>query len=334
MPNVLSFRTCSKTMPIPTYSYRKSLDHELQKGYCLNPRCRQSVDPEFLWECPHCHMPLLIGDRYRPLRLLRHNQGQYATDLVEVEDWTNGGPPQVMKVLSHRCSLTQASLAQEAVNLMWLDHPHIPKVQADGYFVVKVPYATMPLYCLVMESKAGEPLDQWLALHRPSLSQVLQWLFQLLDLLRHVHAVGLVHGDLKPANLLLQPGGQLALLDFGASVRMERQQLGHTSSFGYAAPEQVQGAALGAATDVFALGRTLVHLLTGQHPLDLLDDTGREVVWRSHAPIISPALADWVDQLMASEPSDRPDLSHPSMGLVFTMIERLAPHWELVLAGT
>ncbi len=257
-------------------------------------------------------MPLLIGDRYRPLHLLRHNQGQYATDLLEVEDWVNGGPTQVMKVLSHRCSLTQASLAQEAVHLMWLDHHHIPKVQADGYFVAKVPYSAVPLCCLVMEPKAGQPLDQWLALHRPSVDQVLQWLSQLLDLIRHVHAVGLVHGDLKPANLLLQPGGQLALLDFGASVRIGRQQLGRTSSFGYAAPEQVCGEALGGATDAFALGRTVVHMLTGQHPLDLLDDTGQDVVWRSHAPTIWPALAAWVDQLMAPDPGDRPDLATPN----------------------
>jgi serine/threonine protein kinase len=84
-----------------------------------------------------------------------------------------------------------------------------------------------------------------------------------------------------------------------------RQGVTAIVSSGYTAPEQINGEAV-AQSDFFALGRTFVFLLTGQHPLSMYDAQNDVLNWRSHTSGISPALLNLIDQLMARRRGDRP----------------------------
>lgn len=126
---------------------------------------------------------------------------------------------------------------------------------------------------LVMELVEGVPLDHLLAARggRLGIEEALSLTRQAGEALTVVHSAGLLHRDVKPANLIRRPDGSVVLVDFGSA----REFLPHfrqtgtvVISHGYAPPEQyVQGAQLGYFTDVYGLAATLYCLLTGEAPL-------------------------------------------------------------------
>lgn len=99
-----------------------------------------------------------------------------------------------------------------------------------------------------------------------------RWMLALCDVLAYLHSQSpaIVYRDLKPSNIMLQPDGSLKLLDFG--IARENVDAGasstHVGSYGYAAPEQMGHGAVDARTDIFGLGMTFHHLLTGKSPYD------------------------------------------------------------------
>ena len=154
----------------------------------------------------------------------------------------------------------------EARMVARLSHPNIVQVQDFGQDV-----ASGTLY-LVLEYLAGAPLSEV-----ASPSSVLLWpealriAERVADALHHAHSFGIVHRDVKPANLMLLPGGEPKLLDFGVAKMAEAP--GHGSLAGqvigtplYMSPEQALGAPVDARSDVFALGAVLYFLLTGRPP--------------------------------------------------------------------
>lgn len=112
---------------------------------------------------------------------------------------------------------------------------------------------------------------------------------------------------------MLRATGELTLIDFGTARQVTatvvNQQGGVTmiSSAGYTPLEQINHQAV-PQSDFFALGRTFIYLLTGKQPLDsaIYDVQNDELVWRTHAPHISPLLADLLDEMMAHKPKQRP----------------------------
>lgn len=208
-------------------------------------------------------------------------------------------------------------IQQEQEVLSQLDDPGIPRVEPDGYFTWP-PENPEPLHCLVMEKIDGCNLDQWLISqnNQPITSeQALTWLKQLVKILEKVHRQDFFHRDIKPSNIMLKPNGQLVLIDFGAVREVTDTYLGRIGSgrevttigtSGYAPIEQMEGKAV-PQSDFFALGRTFVHLLTGEHPIDLQQDpqTG-QLIWRDYAPQVPQNLAELIEDLIATFPGKRP----------------------------
>lgn len=281
--------------------------------YCINPDCKQRQNPENLECCQTCGTSLLIHERYRLLKPLRPLDLPTSTDIFEVDD---GGTRKVMKVLKDSRSQLVEGFEREALTLELLDHPGIPKVDLDGYFTFTPSNSTRELHCLVMEKIQGQNLEQWLAKEGPIPSQslTLNWLRQLIEILEQVHKSGFFHRDIKPSNIILKPDGQLVLIDFGSVREMTHTYLAKLKgglnvtaiiSGGYTPQEQVDGRAL-PQSDFYALGRTFVHLLTGKHPSEFLSNSAGQLIWQYTAPQISKPLADFIDDMMALLPEDRP----------------------------
>ena len=144
---------------------------------------------------------------------------------------------------------------REAKLLRLLEHPSLPKM---------VDYLERGEFCyLVMEYIRGKSLGEWLREGRSfSLTEIIESgiaASQVLDYL-HNRRPSVYYGDLKPDNLMLSDNGRLYLVDLGSAVfgYREKQRL-CMGTRGYAAPEQYQGK-MSAASDVYALGKTLAEL--------------------------------------------------------------------------
>ncbi len=290
--------------------------------YCINPHCQQRQNPDELECCQTCGTPLLIYDRYRLIQPLRRLDSRKYTDIFEVDDQ---GTRKVMKVLRDNHAKLVELFEREALTLELLNHPGIPKVESDGYFTVYVK-STTELHCLVLEKIEGQNLEAW-AKQYGAISQALalNWLRQLLEIVDYLHQNQFFHRDIKPSNIILKPDGRLVLIDFGsvreitgtylAKLRGD-VELTKIISEGYTAPEQMQGRCL-PQSDFYALGRTLVHLLTNKPPscLPINHNTG-QLIWQDKAPQISKPLAEFIDDLMANAVVNRPqDVQAIAQGL-------------------
>jgi serine/threonine protein kinase len=178
------------------------------------------------------------------------------------------------------------------------DHPQIPAlidsgVDADGPW-------------LLQEYIPGENLDQSLG-KKLSLSEaeIISLLKSLLPVLKFIHDHRTIHRDVKPANIILYQE-RYYLVDFGASKHVSETVLRKTGttigSAGYAAPEQMFGKA-GFSSDVFSLGVTCIHLLTGIQPFDLFDMSIGGWNWRGSLPkdkCVSEGLGLILDKMLDS----------------------------------
>jgi eukaryotic-like serine/threonine-protein kinase len=276
-------------------------------SYCINPQCLQRENPDYVDNCKTCGTPLCIQGCYRLTQPLRSLECSRYVEVFDIEDAHKGH--KVLKVLKTSHEELIRFFVKEVKVLGWLDHPGIPKVEPDGYFQLNLA-ENINLHCLIMEKVEGETLSQWLTLDKPcSVDLVLRWLKELTQILEKVHQDNLFHRDIKPSNIIRRPSGQLTLIDFGAVAQITEafydQKSSNILTLGYAPPEQFDGQAV-PQSDFFALGRTFVHLLTQQHPIDLKEIDGR-IEWRSHLPSqFPPLLLDLIDDLMHPVVSDRP----------------------------
>jgi serine/threonine-protein kinase len=151
-----------------------------------------------------------------------------------------------------------------------LSHPHIAELVDAGVSPSGPPY-------LVLEHVEGDHIDRYCDQHRLDVEARLRLFLDVAGAVAHAHANLIVHRDLKPSNVLVSKDGQVKLLDFGIAKLLEGEgqdgeatlltiQGGRAMTPEYAAPEQVTGAPVTTATDVYALGVLLYVLLTGQHP--------------------------------------------------------------------
>src|SRR5688572_7195866 len=246
----------------------------------------------------------ILQNRYRIIRELGH-----------------GGMGTVYEAIDERVNClialktTRAASAREAELLANLLHPALPKVtdyfsDNDGYF-------------LVMEYIPGDDLAKLLEIRgRPfSESEVLQWADKLLDVLQYLHGKQLFHRDIKPSNLKLTEDGGLFLLDFGLAkgavgqmptLTSDKSVHGYTLQF--ASLEQILKQGTDARSDLYSLGATLYHLITGVLPIDahtrsaLIEKQGSDplpLIQKKNAGV-STQVASVIHQAMALEPDRRP----------------------------
>lgn len=316
---------------------------------CTRPSCQtknivpELDDPDRLKTtqqqyCTRCGMPLILGARYIPVKLL--GQGGFGAAFLARDRFTTSLRECVVKQFQPSGDLTpqQLTIAQklferEAAVLEELgnDHKQIPNSYA--YFPVVVPSRGNPkneqFFYLVQQFIDGQDLEQEQedkGIY--SEAEVVEILTAILDVLAFVHSQNVIHRDIKPSNIMRSRSDRrLYLLDFGAvkqitaTVGTPHGRSTGIYSMGFAPPEQMQASQVYPATDLYALAATCLVLLTNKPPEELFDTYNNRWDWRSHAPQVSDGLAVILDKMLLPVPRDR----YASALEVLEAIARLTP---------
>ncbi|MEG3929873.1 MULTISPECIES: serine/threonine-protein kinase [unclassified Microcoleus] len=188
---------------------------------------------------------------------------------------------------------------REAQVLQALNHPRIPCYR-DYFSLEREAGAGFPWFGLVQDYIPGFSLQDFLENGQHfSEKQVRKIATEVLEILIYLHELSppVLHRDIKPSNLILGENQQVYLVDFGA-VQAQAAVTGVTftvvGTSGYAPLEQFWGRAV-AASDLYALGATLIHLLTGVTPADLPQKDSR--IQFSDRVSVSPSLVSWIEKM-------------------------------------
>lgn len=273
---------------------------------CLNPECTKPLNPDTHKYCQQCGTALapFLHKHYKIIKPL--GAGRWGkTYLAEDVDQLN--TPCIVKQLTLKTFGASPNAVQlfreEAKQLQTLGHhSQLPDLLAyfqEGEY----------LY-LVHQLIEGKTLLDQLQQGTFSETQVRNFLLDILPVLQVVHNQGVVHRDLKPENILQDTQGHYILIDFGiAQFLNENQTLQRPTSsrsLGYRPPEQLQGQA-SPVSDLFGLGATCFHLLSGISPSELAQTQGQSWIehWQSHVDRASPELKGILTQLLSPEPAQR-----------------------------
>jgi serine/threonine protein kinase len=252
-------------------------------SYCLNPNCQKPsnnlANAKF---CLNCGTNLLLGDRYRPTKSIAREG--FGIALLAEDEFKPSKPPCLIKQffpLEHNNDPKAVELFhEEAVRLEQLGkHPQIPELLAH--------FESGDRLYIVQEFIEGKNLAQELtqtSVFREH--QIWSLLQDLLPVLQFIHNGQVIHRDIKPDNIIRRDSdGKLVLVDFGAAKYVTAAAFGQTGtkigSAGYVAPEQTFGKAV-FASDIYSLGVTCIHLLTGIEPFDLYDTSESKFVWKNY----------------------------------------------------
>jgi WD40 repeat protein/tRNA A-37 threonylcarbamoyl transferase component Bud32 len=238
-------------------------------------------------------MTVLVRDRYEPIEVV--GQGGEGRVLKAID--RQHERLVALKVRAVHGDVERERLLHEARLLLSVEpHPNLPVVREDFF--------DGDQYVIAMDWIEGTDLSKLLrARGRPGLapSSVLPWLADAASALTHLHGQhpGVVHGDVKPANLVLTTGGRVVLVDFGwSSVPGAPRRRGGTP--GYAAPELAAGEGASRATDVYSLAATAFALMTGAAPCGIRPE------WEGIDPAAAEQLEASLRRGLATDPARRP----------------------------
>lgn len=200
-------------------------------------------------------------------------------------------------------AVSQSAIA-EANMIKSLDHPYIVRI-TDIIELEDVIY-------IVEDFVEGQTLGEILAKEGPQPQErVVKWAVQLCEALEYLHTreQPIIYRDMKPANVMLRTEGdswendKIKIIDFGIARTYKEDNIEDTKSLGtrgYAAPEQFGGQGqTDARTDIYCLGKTLYHLLTGKYPYENMDPI------RAWNPMLNPGLENIIEKCIQSKPEDR-----------------------------
>ncbi len=277
------------------------------------PFCRGHVDtsatPAFEnIECPACHRSMVVPARlgsFILLDLLGHG-GMGGVFRAHDESLGRDVAIKVMlKSLGDNQEFVQ-NFRREAQAAAKLNHPHIAQIYSFGTEKGQ-PY-------IVMELVGGKHFDKMISAENPlDPALVMRIGADIADGLKMAAEVGLVHGDIKPENILLDERDQAKLLDFGlaSTVNQTSDEIWGTPY--YIAPEKVRRQKTDHRSDIYCLGGTLYHALAGIPPFDGADAVavvkarfmGPPKPLREIRPDIPQEVADIIDRMLQLEPGRR-----------------------------
>jgi len=250
----------------------------------------------------------LFATRYQVVRKLG---GGGMADVYLAEDQELGRRVAV-KILHERyANDTQfvERFRREATHAAGLSHPHIVSIFDRG--------ETNGSYFIVMEHVEGKTLKELIRSRGPCpIPLAIDYTRQILSALRYAHRAGVIHRDIKPHNVIVDPDGQLKVTDFGiarAGVSQMTEEGAIIGTAQYLSPEQARGAPVDQTSDIYSCGVVLFELLTGQVPFT--GETPVEIAMK-HLSEVPPAPSDLrpdippdldlvVLRALAKDPADR-----------------------------
>jgi serine/threonine-protein kinase len=264
----------------------------------------------------------ILGDRYLICRLLA--QGGFGRTYL-AEDTNRFREPCVLKEFAPQAQsntlLSKAAelFEREAGVLYKLQHPQIPrfrelfriKIDSKEHLFLVQDYVEGETYRSLLDEKMQR--GKWF-----SEAEVVHLLLQILPVLDYIHSVGVIHRDISPENLILRTSDRLpTLIDFGGVKQVVATVTSVTPSgkrksppatllgkVGYAPPEQMQQGVVYPHSDLYALAATVLVLLTGKEPQELIDDRNLTWHWRREVNL-APMLGTILDKMLSPRPSDR-----------------------------
>lgn len=297
---------------------------------CLNPKCHNPPVPKYTQFCPSCGVTLItLRNRYQPIKSL--GSGGFAKTYLAVD----------IDKLNEKCVIKQfvppnqeTVALQKATELFLQEAQQLQKLGEHSQIPALLAYFSdnNRLY-LVQQFIDGDNLST--ELENQGIfneSKIWDLLQDLLPVVEAIHSQGIIHRDIKPENIIRRhSNNKLFLVDFGAVKVVKPQQRTATGtiigSAEYCAPEQSMGKPL-FISDLYSLGVTCLHLLTGISPFDLYSPLEGEWIWRDYlnGNVVSDKLGNILDKLAHPIPKYR----YQSVPEVINEINPVKQHINLI----
>lgn len=197
--------------------------------------------------------------------------------------------------------VVKQNLIVETELLKRFNHPNLPSIidviDGDGSFLIVMDYIEGNSLSSALEESGAQ-----------SQEDVIEWSKQLCDVLGYLHSrkPPIIYRDMKPANVMLKPDGNVSLIDFGTAREFKSSSVEDTTCLGtqgYAAPEQYGGhGQTDARTDIYCLGATMYHLVTGHNPSTPPYEMYPIRQWN---PMLSSGLEEIIIKCTQRNPEDR-----------------------------
>ena len=243
----------------------------------------------------------LLDGKYRILSKV--GQGGMSVVYMAINEKANKtwAVKEVRKDGSLNFEAVRQGLIAETDILKKLSHPHLPSIvdviDQDESFIIIMDYVEGNSLSAALREYGALPQDK-----------VIEWAKQLCDVLAYLHSrkPPIIYRDMKPGNIMLKPDGNVMLIDFGTAREFKEKNLADTTclgTIGYAAPEQFGGMGqTDARTDVYNLGATIYHLVTGRNP----SEPPYEIRPIQEAnPALSSGLQEIISKAVRPNPGDR-----------------------------